>query len=106
MQRDIRIIKLKRLAKRTSLSIPRHKVSVLTSQNTEHSDEGGLEDEIKDKEDISCFDENGNVKHYQTKIFIWAGYLPPGKQTIYIYDRINKRILQKDVVIDMSPEDS
>ena len=39
---------------------------------------------------------------------MWAGYLPPGKQTIYIYDRVHRKIWQKDVVIDPHPrrEDS
>ena len=33
-------------------------------------------------------------------VYIYAGYLPPGRNTIYIYDRHNQIVLGKEVVID------
>ena len=36
---------------------------------------------------------------------MWAGYLPPGKQSILIYDRMGKKIWQKDVVIEQHPNE-
>ena len=33
---------------------------------------------------------------------MFAGYLPPGKNTIYIYDRINKIVLENDVFVDIT----
>ena len=35
-----------------------------------------------------------------TPIYVYAGYLPPGKMDIYIYDRSNREMLYKEVIID------
>lgn len=42
---------------------------------------------------------------YGPSCFIWAGYLPPGKHTIYIYDRINRIFYEKNVLIDIAPQE-
>lgn len=36
---------------------------------------------------------------------MFAGYLPPGKQTIYIYDREHQEILYKECIIDIASKD-
>lgn len=40
---------------------------------------------------------------YGTGTSLWAGYLPPGKQSILIFDRVNRQILKHDVVIELAP---
>ena len=55
---------------------------------------------------LNLNDAEGNPKRYVPQTFIWAGYLPPGRQTIYIYDREIKQILKHEVVIDLAPLDS
>ena len=33
---------------------------------------------------------------------MFAGFLPPGKNTIYIYDRQNRQVYYNDVFVDVS----
>lgn len=54
-------------------------------------------------DNYNCLDEDGNLKQYVPTCYIWAGYLPPGKNTVYIYDRLNEQILSKEVVIELFP---
>lgn len=54
-------------------------------------------------DNYNCLDEDGNLKQYVPPCYVWAGYLPPGKNIIYIYDRLNERILSKEVVIELCP---
>ena len=53
-------------------------------------------------DNYNCLDEDGHLKQYVPPCYIWAGYLPPGRNTIYIYDRHNQVVLGKEVVIDMA----
>ena len=44
-------------------------------------------------------------KEYQFVLqvnFLFAGYLPPGKNTVYIYDRHNRILLGRELFIDFS----
>lgn len=51
-------------------------------------------------EELAYHDAEGKLKAYTPNVLMWAGYIPPGKHTIFIYDRVNKAIWQKDVLIE------
>jgi hypothetical protein len=55
-----------------------------------------------EKKKTRCLSANSNKDIYYTTqpVYIYAGYLPPGRNTIYIYDRHNQIVLGKEVVID------
>ena len=38
-------------------------------------------------------------------VYMFAGYLPPGKNTIYVYDRTSRQILFKEVMVDLASKD-
>jgi hypothetical protein len=38
-------------------------------------------------------------------VYLWAGYVLPGKHTILIYDRENRQVYKKDVLIEQGPLD-
>ena len=41
---------------------------------------------------------------YSPACFVWAGFMAPGKHTIYVYDRINRIFYEKNILIDMTPQ--
>ena len=42
---------------------------------------------------------------YLPSAVVWAGYLPAGLHEILIYDPLNKIIYQKQIVLEMCPQD-
>ena len=46
------------------------------------------------------------MKVHSQIVYVFAGYLPPGKNTIYIYDRERKTVFTKEVIIEMMSSES
>ena len=41
---------------------------------------------------------------YLPNCFIWSGHLPPGKQSLIVYDRYNKTLMECKCLIELGPE--
>ena len=61
-------------------------IKVLALQQDQHEDE-------ESDSDVSRLENEHTVNMKQHPVYIWAGYLPAGKQTILIYDKWNRQIL-------------
>jgi hypothetical protein len=55
--------------------------------------------------DSSRVEDDQTISMKQHPVYLWAGYLPAGKQTILIYDKFNRQILQKEILIEQGPLD-
>ena len=51
------------------------------------------------KESIKQFNKNID---FSPAVYMFAGFLPPGKNTIYIYDRQNRQVFYNDVLVDVT----
>ena len=51
-------------------------------------------------------DQLDDVKMHSPSVYVFAGYLPPGKNTIYVYDRERQKVFTKEVIIDMTSSES
>ena len=45
------------------------------------------------------------IVSYAPTVFAFAGFLPPGRNEIFVYDRHNKRVLYKELLVDMTGAD-
>jgi len=48
-----------------------------------------LQSQKRMKESIKQFDKNID---FSPSVYMFAGFLPPGKNTIYLYDRQNRKV--------------
>ena len=74
-------------------------MSVATTRGLMH---GSKESLISvNSENYNCLDDDGNLKQYLPSCYIWSGYLPAGRHTIYIF--ANNQLHYKEVIIGMFP---
>jgi hypothetical protein len=45
-------------------------------------------------------------KVFGPNVYVFAGYLPPGKNTIYVYDRQRKIVYIKEIIVEMTSSES
>lgn len=101
MKRDIDIIKFQRMQDKKKGSIP------LQFARRQSFNASSYEiSQSNADEDFSLYSKvshDGSIG-YPCCNYIWAGYLPPGLQTIYIYDNFNRILYEQEVLIDLCPQ--
>lgn len=74
---------------RSCISVPGQGIS--DEESCSHSSNSQLNDDDSD----SILDQSKNYQHKHPPMYVFAGYLPPGLQDIFIYDRQNDMLYGK-----------